>query len=258
MEQRPQLVASWFGTGSQGEMFRRLADVLEYSAVKHNPAWQVNVAHLEPPPHPSAIGQPSHEWNTQKMEHWVQRALAAPNGALVALLDGDTMVTGPLDEVWKKPFDVAYTIRDGDRLPLNAGVVFLRISDLTRAFMRDWWAWNLHFLNPMNYPDVNGQKEPHAFWRRRYAGINQASLGYMLEKAPHGCQVLKLPCSIWNCCSWERYEEGETRIVHVKSALRRRVFQLPPITPKTPKVQELCNLWHRMEAEAKAARALCA
>jgi len=247
----PRIEACWFGEGPQGEMYRRLAEVLEFTARRFCGGWRVNVEHLQPKVYRSVLGQPSHEWNTQKFEFWVRQVLAAPDGDRIALLDGDTMIVSGLDSIWDHDFDLAYTYRENDRLPLNAGVIFVRVSARTREFMRLWWAWNLHFLNPKDYPDVDGRREPHDRWRLRYAGINQASLGYMLERVQHGCHVLKVPCSVWNCVNWTHYTE-RTRIVHIKSALRRAVFNLKPAA-STPPTKAIMRLWYDYEAEAKAA-----
>jgi hypothetical protein len=247
-------VASWFGEGSQGLMFERLARVLDQTARRHCPEWDVHVDHIQPPRHPSAISQASHEWNTQKFEHWVNAVLQAPDGARIALLDGDTFLTGSLTDVWRNDFDVAYTERaKSERIPLNAGVVFVRVSERTRRFMSQWWAWNCHFLNPREHPDVDGKRQDHGPWRSRYAGINQASLGYMLERVDHGCAVKALPCDIWNCVNWDLFDEDRTRIVHVKSSLRRTLFGLHPALRPSVKIRQIITLWKAAEAAAIAA-----
>src|SRR5689334_21583703 len=86
----PHLVAPWFG----GANYRRMADVLAYTAAIHCPHWQRTIERIAPPKlskHPSA--SESHLCNTQKMEAWYQAVAAAPDGACLLLIDADTFIT---------------------------------------------------------------------------------------------------------------------------------------------------------------------
>lgn len=215
---RPRLEACWFRNpdAHRNQMYRRLAQVLDYSARKHCPGWIVNLERLEPPPYVSAMGNPSHVWNTQKLEFWRRQTLAAPDGARLLLIDGDMLFRKPIDSIWDHDFEMAYTIRDGgSRLPFNGGVVFIRVSTATRAFLDRWWAVNLRFLT---------HAAEHKNWRLKYAGINQASFGCLLEKGTGLTKILKLKCSEWNLCEWERHPPEGARIIHIKSSLRVRLF----------------------------------
>lgn len=264
----PRLEACYFGEGAHGEMYVRLARVLEHTARKHCRGWDVNIEFLPKlaqkcanptcdhsamleiegralcDTHASAMGNPSHSWNTRKLNWWCERAKAAPDGARVLLIDGDMMIRRPIDEVWKQSFDLAYTFRQRTRLPLNGGVLFLRVSPQVRAFLDVWRETNLRFLK--NSPE-------HRNWRLRFAGINQASFGYMLEKYPERekLTIAKLPCSIWNLCEWERFMVDPAKIIHVKSGLRRACFQRGRARPGTH-VAQIIHLWHKEEKEAIA------
>lgn len=239
---QPRLVSCWFGVGDQGDRYRRLAAVLEYTARKHCPDWSIEVAHLKPPEFVSSMNNPSHVWNTQKLDHWVRAVVDAPDGDRLLLIDGDMVVMKPLGPIWDRDFDIAYTVREQTRLPLNGGVIFVRVSDKTRGFMQKWWETNLRFLN---------RAADHRYWRQRYAGINQASLGFMLEKVDHGCAIAKIPCSEWNLCEWRLYEPEKTRVIHIKSALRRAVFGIAPAAPHHSH-RPLVSLWREIEKEAVA------
>lgn len=244
---RPRLEANYFGTGDIGDRYTRLAQVLDFTARRHLPNWDVNVQRIDPPEYASAMGNISHVWNTQKLERWFRVVDEAPDGARVLLIDGDTFITRTLDPIWEQPFDLAYTLRAGTHLPLNAGVVFVRVSPRTRDFMAAWWRTNLHFLRDAG---------AHTPWRLRYAGINQASLGYVLEKVPHGCELLQIHCREWNCCEWELFDPQVTRIVHVKSLLRRVVFGMvsAAVGPRTKKLHGLVKMWRGLEIEARNER----
>lgn len=225
------------------DIYERMAKVLEYSAHKHCKGWDVNVAHLTPPNYVSIMGNQSHVWNTQKLEHWRRRTLDAPNGAELLLIDGDMIVMKPLDDIWRIDFDVAYTLRDGgSRLPLNGGVVFVRVSDATRAFIDRWWEVNVKFL---------GNSQQHRHWRAKYAGINQASFGYLLEHEVGALKIHKLRCSEWNLCEWERHDPLAARIIHIKSGLRRVLFKLPPLGTGGTNVKNIVRMWNAEELEMR-------
>jgi hypothetical protein len=159
--------------------------------------------------------------NSWKLAEWARIVRDAPDGARVLLVDSDTAVTGSLDELWAHPFDVAITTRPkGSRFPLNAGVVAVRVSPATRAFMDEWLREDREMLA---HP---ARLRP---WRQRYGGQNQASLGAVLERGGHGLDVARIPCEVWNAedDSWHTFGP-DTRILHVKGALRLAVFSMDP------------------------------
>jgi hypothetical protein len=235
----PRLISCYFGKGA-GDQWPRLARVLAHTAAEHCPGWDVDITRITPPPMKSAIGRISHVHNTQKMECWAQAVLNAPAGAQVLLIDADTMILRSIDDVWDQPFDMAYTTKPS-RFPFNSGVVFFRVSPAVREFVERWRAENRRML---------GDGKHHQVWRSKYGGINQAALGYMLDSdiAAH-LQLVKLPCLEWNCedSSWSQFDPAVTRIVHVKSALRRAVFRIGP-TPT--KLRPLMKRWRQLEEAA--------
>jgi len=237
LRDKPVLFASYFGdvTTPRGGMYQRLAMVLESSAKRHLPGWEVRVERITEVPLQPASGNPSHGWNTLKLEWWRDMVRGAPDGARLLLIDGDTAILKPLDSVWRLSFDIAYTVRERG-LPLNGGVIFLRVSKKTRAFMETWWEINSKFF----HSDLK-----HAPWRAKYAGINQAALGCLLETVAHGCALERLPCREWNCCQWQ-WLDCSTRIIHVKSVLRRAVFGVE--APRTG-MQPMINLWRGLEGQ---------
>ena len=218
-------------------MYRRLARVLEDTARRQCAAWGVRVERIEPPEYVSAAGNQSYAWNTQKLEWWRARVMEAAPGTRLLLIDGDTAILRPLDPVWGIDFDIAYTVRPHG-LPLNGGVLFLRVGTESRAFVERWWATNLRFLR---------DPAAHRPWHLKYAGMNQAAFGKVLETARDGCRLLALPCREWNACSPELYERGLTRVLHIKSRLRRATFGTEP--PR-PNMSILIKLWHSLERRA--------
>jgi hypothetical protein len=247
LERPPVLAASYFGSGAAGDQYGRLARVLEYTAAVHCPDWTIRVERLKAPPsYTSALGVQSHVTNSQKLEWWRSVVVDAEDGDRVLLIDADMMITRPLGDVWDRPFDLAYTIRTEGRLPLNGGVVFVRVSPATRRFVDRWFAVNQEFL---------GDAKAHARWRTKYAGINQAAFGYMLEReSDHGLALERLTCHEWNAenTAWAKFDPTFTRIVHLKSGLRRALFGAPYHRPES---KRLITLWHELEARAKSAAA---
>lgn len=243
VDDRPRLEACYFpnSDAARDRIYRRLARVLDYSARKHCRGWAVNVELIDKPTCMSAIRNPSHEWNTQKLDFWRRKTAEAPDGTRLLLIDGDMLFRKPIDDVWGLDFEMAYTIRDGgSRLPFNGGVIFLRVSDATRGFMDRWAQVNARFL-------ANAQE--HKNYRLKYAGINQASFGYLLERGTGLRKIVKLPCSAWNLCEWDRHPGEGARIVHIKSSLRVRLFNERLRYAASPAVKKIIDWWLAEERE---------
>jgi hypothetical protein len=216
----PRLEACYFGDHGS-DVWRRMAAVLEATALEQCKGWQVNVRRVEPERRVSALGVDSHARNTEKMDEWHRIVMGSADGDRVLLIDTDTFIVKPLDDVWSLEFDLAYTTKPS-RFPFNSGVVFLRISDRVRGFVEDWRNENIRMLGDRRY---------HVPWRAKYGGINQAALGAILDRnGLHGLDVRQLPCAEWNCedSSWWSTGPEKARIVHVKSALRKAIFHKQP------------------------------
>lgn len=230
---------------TRGDMYARMARVLRWTAERHCPAWEFVVDDQPPAACVSAMGIRSHEFNTQKDDSWCRAVEQAPDGAQLLLLDVDTCITRPLDDVWTLDFDVAYTARPTDRVagpPFNSGVLFVRVSQATRAFFR---LWNTETHRLLADPAA------HEPLRRRFTGIHQSALGSLLQQDAMPWLGLKaLPCAVWNCDpTFDTYDEAATRILHVKSGFRRAVFGLPGMQ-YGQRLREVTRLWHALEREA--------
>jgi hypothetical protein len=220
-----------------------MARVLEFTARRHCPGWEVEVQRINPAPRRSPLGIASHAHNTMKMDAWADVIAAAVDGERILLIDSDTMVLRPLDDVWDAEFDLAYTVKTTSRFPFNSGVVFLRVGEASRQFAAAWQRENVRLLEA---------PQEHQRWRRTYGGCNQAALGAMLEGGivdRLDLRVLKLPCVEWNLedSSWASFDPALTRIVHLKSSLRRAVFNLGPASMR---LQRLVRIWRQLEREA--------
>ena len=234
------LYACYFGSGLR-DQWPRMARVLAVTAAQSCPTWTVQVeviAHPSPRPRVSE----GYVSNTHKLDRWCAVAAAAPDGTPLLLIDADTMILRPLDPVWDLAFDVAYTIRPASsRFPLNAGVIFLRVSDRSRAFLLAWRDENRQMLK---------DAARHQPWRKRYGGMNQAALGAVLASSHAADLVIaRLPCAEWNCedSTWPAFDPAVTRILHIKSQLRLAVFHG---VSGVSRWKKLVALWRARELEA--------
>lgn len=233
----PRLVACYF-TGTVPGRFERLAGVLERSARQHCPGWTLEIGLIRGPKG-DPVGTPMQTANTHKLACWAMRVHQAAIGDRLLLMDADTMIVNSLDAVWDRPFDVAYTVKSGSKFPINAGVVFVRVSLAARAFFARWVEENARLL----------RNDPERTYRKRYGGLNQAALACVLQ-AP-AARVVALPCAEWNCedSTWASFTPARTRIVHVKGDLQRAIFN-----PKfeTSVLAPLCRLWHDGASQPEA------
>jgi hypothetical protein len=232
----PRLESCYFVKPDQA-YWRRMARVLEHTASEHCAGWQVRVQELAAP---ALEGSRSFVANTHKLDHFCTLIEAAEDGTELLLIDADTMILHALDDVWAQDFDIAYTVRT-HTFPFNLGVMFLRVSEPVRAFVRIWREENRRFF-------FDGQAHQPA--RQRYGGINQASFGHLLQHgALSALRLHTLPCEEWNCedTSWPRFDPRRTRILHAKSALRQALFRAWPVKPEFAKAMH----WYRA-AEARA------
>jgi hypothetical protein len=202
----------------------------------------VIVRRIKPSSLRSAAGSISNSNNSWKLEFWAEAVCSAPDGTRVLLLDGDTFLTGDPGDIWETDFDVAYTRRPAEvtRYPINAGVFAARANERSRSFMRAWLKRDREFL---------ASRQLHDPWTRIYGGINQASLGSLIESPGEreGVNLVALECLRFNCedTCWEAFDPERTRIVHVKSALRMHALGLS--SAKTPATKNLVRLWRSAE-----------
>lgn len=227
--------------------YPRMARVLAHTARKHLPDWEVRVDEIAAPEAEGA----EKTWrvrrrhglatNTDKLRDWVAAVDRCDDGDLLALVDADAMVTASLDPILDLDFDVAYTRKEGaEKLPINGGVVFVRVNARSRAFMRRWREEN---------DRLYARPEEHAPWREHFGGMNQAAFGRMLTTGEHPPATL-LPISAheWNACwspAWRQWKRA--RIVHIKSGLRRTIFGAQ--RPENLTVREFVEFWRATERE---------
>lgn len=237
-----RLLACYFATrDGSASYWDRLVRVLGYSASLQCPGWEIRIDTIQVPTL-RAMFVESLADNTHKLAWWHQRVEEAADGDRLLLIDADTAILRPLDSLWQREFDFAYTARTGSRFKLNGGVIFLRVSNRTRAFMEAWVKQNAALLSMK-------RRE----WRRRAGGVNQASLEDLIQAAGHfGVRLLELPCAEWNCedSAWGSFDPDVTRILHIKSLLRIACIDRKPLV--STDVRLPAQVWRALEHAATA------
>jgi len=245
-------VVRYFDDTQKGH-WARLVQVLVHTARTHCPGWTLDVADTGPSEIYSPTGRQPDADNTRKMDAWAAAVAAASDGDRLLLIDGDTIIRRPLDDVWTRRFDLAYTRKPEEaRYPFNGGVIFLRVSDRTRRFMQMWRDVNRFLLE---------HPQEHDVWRPAYGGMNQSALGMLFTQPDqawpaqfkgyrHELDVLRLPCLEWNCEDehWDVFDPSVTRIVHYKSGLQRATLLREDVSRAH---STLVSEWRALEDEAK-------
>ncbi len=184
--------------------------------------------------------------NTFKLDKWVE--ILENETENVCFSDCDMMMVSPIDDVWEYDFDVAYTYRrkwkeTGRGIPYNGGVVFARPTKKSLDFFKRWAEVNREMVNDPAF---------HAEWRKKYAGMNQSAFGYILEKEKDICNFKALPCPIWNSVdeSWTELN-SDTKMVHIKSQLRRCCMGTNNTRPQLQRVVDLWEWYESLEKNKK-------
>jgi hypothetical protein len=227
--------------------YSRMGEVLRFTAALHCPQCVTKVERIACPvsiKDGRRQGRNGLATNTDKLRAWVAFIDSCDEGDRVALLDSDMFIRDDFSDVWDKSFDVAYTDKEHSRkLPFNGGAVFVRVNDRSKALLARWLEVNdWMYANPAE----------HRPYRMRYGGMNQASFGFLLENGYPDCAVLAVPAQRYNCCDthcWSRWRESA--IVHVKSQLRRTVFNRA--RHALSDWRTLALQWHNYEQAMKAA-----
>lgn len=177
-----------------------------------------------------------------KLRAWsLGLAAAVTDGAHVAFLDSDTLVTRSLEPAFVAPFGVAHTLRHR-RWPINSGVVFARVNEDVRRWM---CAWRL-FAEALLDAD---QRNPSVdLWGAVDQAALVASLAmYELHAEGLGFPVVPLPAIEWNQ-DWPDADNPAPAIWHLKGLLPVLLGQetLPEGDPRQPGVEAWQAIWRSL------------
>jgi hypothetical protein len=217
--------------------YDKLAQVLEYSIKKNSPSADFELIKLKAPIIKRRIKSKSFASNTIKMEYWLKALKETDDN--VIFIDCDMIVLQDLSNVFNDDYDIGYTKRTGSRLPYNGGVVFVKNTTNATEFIELWNDVNKRMYNDWNF---------HSPWRNKYAGMNQAAFGYIMEKEKFNAKLKQFSCAEMNACTedWPKINKN-TKIIHIKGALRRAAFNRH--RPKD-RCRRALIIWHNLAVEA--------
>lgn len=205
--------------------YARLRRVFERSAAAVMPGVEIEVLELGPRPGTRQDAM------ADCFVAAAERAIEV--GGEVTVCDLDLMFLREIESAFAAPFDVAYTVRTTS-LRYNTGLWFMRPSG--RRFVERWVAWTRKI-----------QASPR-MWRvelAAFGGIDQLALHFTVSEG--GAELLELPCQEWNATQSEwAAVDSLTRVVHVKSALRRAALGMERLSD--PSLAPLVEQFRRWEA----------
>ena len=192
-------------------------------------------------PAPPPTGRP--HWmdsNHEKLLLWSQTVQELADGDLALISDSDMLcVSRPSQDLLDSVRFVGLTQRD-KFYPINGGMIVVRGSEEARRFFRAWVDSDTHLYT---------HATEHQRWRKKYAGMNQASLGRILETREDLASLIDyVPCDRTNMCKpwvpgWE-----DAHFIHVKSELRKAVFD-PRVLRLHPGLAPIVDMWKTLERE---------
>lgn len=236
MLRAPRVECVYFGAGK----YERMARVLEISARKYCPRWEIRVRNVGESPfdykNDGVQGKDFYNNNGWKSVQWNEIVQASEEGDRLLLIDADTLIRGSLDSVWEKEFDVAITTREGNN-PINSGVIFVRINERSKVFFDQVHFETVRMLEDPSY---------HKKWEDKFGGIHQASIGAALSLSPD-IDVEKLSCGEWNNEQTSRNLMRGARIVHILPQGRRALFSGRRAEPK---LEKILQDWKRLDRES--------
>lgn len=194
---------------NQNDRYAKLEQTFRKSVEVNCPGTELTIARIEAPKATKRkIGLTS---NWHKFKRWVEFVDAQQDGEHVILMDVDMLVLGDLRPAFRESFDIGITRRTSANWPYNGGVVFVKVSNLTRGFIKRWGE-----IDEQMYRD----ERFHAPYSAKYKGQNQSSLGWMVEH-DESCKIKEFPCAVWNACNedWKAFG-NHTKVLHLKSTLR--------------------------------------
>ena len=240
---KPIVFSIWFDRHEDISRYKEYSKVWKVSAEKHLKDVEHHCMAVDPPnfddPCPvfhrgdRKIGPSKTLSWLKKIDMWEKLIDKHPDRPIL-MCDTDIAFFGnPFDELLAGEFDFDVALCGN-----NTGAVYFSGSKKSREFMRQWW-FTTHYLfdRPKLYQKLD----------KKYKGLDQSSMGYMLEQDSHNADVLQLPRrfhSIWNDYEHPCY------LMHYHSALKSAVFNEKK-TPLLGAVQYYKDAWlaYRSEVE---------
>jgi hypothetical protein len=227
-----------------GPDYKKLLDVFKFSCKKYMPEAEFIEYIIDPPKKINKIPY-NFVYNTDKLNIWADHMAKTEHNTIFA--DCDMMMRQSAKDAFNEDFDIAYTKRTTTtRIPMNGGIIMARPNENAVEFFRLWAETNQRMLDC----DRNGNFKLHNTYRRKWAGMNQAAFGWMMEHPEkYKAKIHEYKTIDWNAvdCDWANMDhKSDTVFVHYKSRLRKVVLGTKPPTVST----YYCNdIWRGMYFE---------
>lgn len=212
-----KIVTTFFEYPDYPHQYEKLHAVLEVSCKKHMPDVEFITLNLKADFESNGrhIGYAANTAKINAQNRYVQQV-----DDDIILIDADMMCVGQAYHAFDHNFDIAYTMRtkiNSGGASINGGVVMVRNTGNAKNWFND-----LTTVNNNLYED----KKLHAYWNRRFPGMNQAAMGFMIY-GPGQVQLVRIveyKTRVWNAvdCDWKHFNE-ETIFVHCKGRLREAI-----------------------------------
>lgn len=241
MNKKPLIATAWFDRHAGIDRYSQYAKVWNYSASKVFKKSNIICKALDPPDYKQKcpvfyrgdrkIGPSKTLSWLRKIDTWQEMMETLPIGPKL-FCDIDVAFFGnPFPELLDFDYDIGVCGH-------NSGAVYFSGSKASREFMTRWWVATHRLFD---------DRELYKEYDKKYKGLDQASLGYLLETGEHGADVIQLPRrfhSIWN-----DYEDP-CYIMHYHSALRSAVFQDKDLDILPEGVRKYFHAWQKFHEEA--------
>ena len=219
--------------------YQTLLKVFKYSCQKYMPRAKFNEIKIDAPVNNSSRDL-NFKYNSVKLRKWLQFVERCKDTIILA--DCDMIAIRSAYHAFKPKFDIAYTERTRiKRIPNNGGIIFIRPNQKSIKFLREMLRINDKMFKDPRF---------HERYRKRYAGMNQAAFGYMLENHSYELRLHKYKTIEFNAvdCDWPRIDRN-TVFVHCKSRLRKMILGEKPERKEYAKA---INLWKKLYKEMRA------
>lgn len=255
-----KLLSNVFAYGPD-QTYIKLAKVMEYSVKKNSPNTPLDMTYIHAPQLRAA--KKAFDSNAHKFAEWV-KAMDRTNDDVI-LIDADMAVLRDLSDAFDGDFDIGLTVLPGfellikesphvrpgktdgpqDRLPFNGGVVMVRNNERARAFIHKW--------GEIDQRMYGKDHALHNRYRLKYAGMNQASLGWMFENYLD-VKIKFFDCREWNWCrdkwAWPNHGEPGPRILHIKSRTRKEIMMQSSLMLIEPTMRPVVKIWRNLAQES--------
>jgi hypothetical protein len=198
---------AWYFPHGYDTRWQRMATVLEYSCRKQG--LDIEMHKMEVPRNLESDYKVVSNHSKLKLWNEVVQSATEP----VLLLDADMFCQRNPIELVQTVEHIGITWRPRNQsIPINAGFVFVQPTPEAKAFFNRWCELD-------DYLRANGGI--HYKWRQKYAGMNQSSLGMLIEtESP---PITRLECTNYNLVEqWDGLESAA--FIHVKSKAQWHVF----------------------------------